>query len=112
MTTKTTDSKVTAGAIVSATVKYTNFDDASRTFNISAEVNIQDKKVTNFNSGSISKKDSTDYNNANFSAGKGLNYFSFNSNNLSAEDVKEAIIATLGFIADVEENVDSAKVEE
>lgn len=106
------EKKVTAGQVVSATVKYTNLDDESRKFNISADVNIQDKKVTNFNSGTVVKKDTTDYGNANFNAGQGLTYFGFSSNNLNAEELKEAIGATLAFIADVEKNVETYNVEE
>lgn len=109
MATPTT--KVTAGEVVSATVKYTNLDDDSRKFNISADVNIQNKKATGFNSGAVAKKDSTDYSNATFSAGQDFNYFSFNSNNLKEGDIKEALEETLAFIANVQKNVESYNVE-
>lgn len=103
----TKDTKVTAGQVVSATVKYTNLDDETRKFDISADVNIQDKKVTNFNSGVVSKKESVDYGNANFGAAQDLSYFSFNSNGLNMEETKEAVSSVLAFIEDVKENVES-----
>lgn len=108
----TKETKVTAGEVVSATVKYTNFDDEARRFNISADVNIQNKKATNFNTGVVSKIAEADYGNANFSAGQDLNYFSFNSNGLKDVEVKAALDDTLAFIANVQKSVESHNVEE
>lgn len=52
----TSTQKVTAGELISATVKYNNNDDANRAFNIEAEVSINNGTVTNFNSGVVRRK--------------------------------------------------------
>ena len=101
MTTKT-DTKVTPGEIVSSTRKYSNKDDSSRRFDISADVNIQNGSVTNFNNGQLTADNSKS---ANFSKGEG--WFAFNSSQLEGSDLKEAFEATLDFIQNVNDNVNS-----
>ena len=103
----TKETKVTAGAVVSSTRKYSNEDDATRVFNISADVNIRNGKVENINSGSLVTKESTNIGSANFSCGNDFNYFSFNSNNMPVENTKEAFNAVLQFVKDVESDVAS-----
>lgn len=49
----TTEKKVSAGDIISATVKYTNKDDAGRSFDISANVGISKGTVNSFDSGEV-----------------------------------------------------------
>lgn len=107
----TKDNKVTQGEIVSATVRFTNFDDVERKFNISADVNIQDKKVASFQNGSIGRRDSSEYGSGNFSAGADFNYFSFNTNGFKAEEIKEVLAASLEFIGDVNTSVESSNPE-
>lgn len=100
----TNEIKVTAGEVVSSTRKYSNTEDGKRVFDIKADVNISNGKVTNFSNGSLVKRDKPDHEgNANFSSGIDYNYFSFNSGNLSAEETKEAVLAVLQFMSDVEQ---------
>lgn len=101
----TQDKKVTAGDVVSATVKYTNKDNADRKFDISADVNISNGKVTNFNNGELRKKDSSEFSNANFNSSGDNAYFNYNCNNLSEEESKEAFVAIYDFISDVNRSV-------
>lgn len=108
----TKDTKVTAGDVVSATIKFTNKDDVDRKFDISAEVNIQDKNIVSYNNGYVTIKDSQDNGNANFNAGTDFNYFSFNSNGFNALDVKEAVGAVITFIEDVKTNIEKQNVNE
>lgn len=108
----TRETKVTAGEVVSETVRYTNKDDDSRIFDITADVYIQDKKVTNFNQGSLTKTDSQNYGSANFNAGSNLNYFNFNSNGFNEDEVKQAVNDVLVFISKVEENIESKAAEQ
>lgn len=105
MATPTT--KVTAGEVVSATVKYTNKDDEARKFDITADVNIADKKVTNFNNGELRKRDNVDFTNANFSSSGDYTYLNYNCNQLTAEESKEAFTAIYEFMEDVNKNVTS-----
>lgn len=99
----TANSNVTAGDFISATRKYSNKDNAERIFNINADVEIKNNQVITINKGSVTKATEATNGNATFS--KGENWISFNANNLSSEEQKEAFEAILGFIADVEENV-------
>lgn len=111
-TVSTPTSKVTAGKVVSATREYSNFNDSDRKYNISVEVNIQNGKATGFNSGNVSRKDSTVFGNANFNAGENLNYFSFNVNGFSASEITEAIEEVISFIENVKINVENSHTEE
>lgn len=47
--------RVTADALISAQVKYSNRDDESRKYDISATANIQNGKVASFDSGFVGK---------------------------------------------------------
>lgn len=109
MATAKETTKVTAGEIVSATRQYSNKDDANRKFNITADVSIKNGKVINFNNGSLIVLDVPATGSANFSQGEG--WLSFNTNNLTDEEVKEAFDATLVFMNDVRNNVDSLPIE-
>ena len=100
-----TNTNVTAGDFVSATRKYSNKDNAERLFNISADVNIANGRVTNFNNGSLTKASEPTNGSANFS--KGENWISYNANNLSDNDSKEAFEAVIDFVKDVNESVTS-----
>lgn len=102
-----TENKVTAGEVVSATQKFTNYEDSSRRFNISVEAIIRDKKVSIFNSGALTSRDISSRGNANFSCGENLNFFAFNSNDLTAAEIKEAVDAVIAFIEDVKETVET-----
>lgn len=101
----TPNTNVTAGDFVSATRKYSNKDNTQRKFNITADVNIANGKVTAFNNGSLTKVDEPTNGSGNFS--KGENWMSFNSNNLSDNDSKEAFEALIDFVKDVNESVTS-----
>lgn len=110
MSTETTQ-KVTAGDVVSATVKYTNEADSRRKFNIDCEVGISNGKVIGFSNGRFTKKDSTEYANGNFNAGADNAYIGFNCNGLTTEESKEAFGAVLAFMEDVKASVNQ-KAEE
>lgn len=45
--------KVTAGKILSAVIQYSNKDDESRAYDITADVKIQNKKVSAFDNGEV-----------------------------------------------------------
>lgn len=107
-----TREKVTPGEVVSAKVRYTNQDDTTRKFNITADVNISNKKATNFENGNITRKESTEYGNANFHVGENLNFLSFNSNGLNITDARNAFDAMLVFIEAVNVNVESSTIEQ
>ena len=49
----TSNKSVTADELVSATVKYSNKDDSSRVYDITANVNIQNGQVSSFDNGEI-----------------------------------------------------------
>lgn len=102
-------SNVTAGEVVSATRKYSNKDNAGRKFNISADVNISNGKVTSINNGTFTKADEPTNGSGNFS--KGENWMSVNFNNFSEYSIKEAFEAILDFEKDVNESVNSLSEE-
>lgn len=112
MTTNSQTNKVTAGKVVSATREYSNVNDSDRKFNISVEANIQNGKATGFNSGNVTRKDSTAYGNANFNAGENLHYFSFNSNGLTGAEVNEAMEEVITFMENVKKLVENSNNEE
>lgn len=102
------ENKVTVSEVVSSVVRYTNLNDESRIFNISADVTIQDGKTTNFNSGVIVKRDDNSNGSANFGASRDFHYFSFTSNNLKEDELIEAVKESLSFISYVQESVESS----
>lgn len=105
----TPESKVTMDGLVSATLKYSNKDDSNRTFDISADVNISNGKVTNYNNGNVLKKDGTS-GNANFSAGNEGDYFNFNANNWDKETVLKAMESIYAFMEKVSESIKENQV--
>lgn len=107
----TKNTKITVGNIVSSTRKYSNVDDAERVFNIHAEVNIKEGKTVGFNLGTLNRKNSDTYGNATFNCGQDVNHFSFNSNGLSKEEIKEAVNAIVDFINEVDKNVEELNEE-
>lgn len=101
----TTKSTVTAGDVISATRKYSNKDNEDRKYNITADVSIANGKVNQFSNGTLASKDEPSNGSANFS--KGEAWISFNANNLSDTEVKEAFESIMDFASAVEESVSS-----
>lgn len=94
--------KITQGETISSTVIYSNRNDKSRIFDISANVRIQDGKVENIEGGSVSPKDSeTGYGSAHFSCGRDLSYFHFNSTSMNEDSIKQAVSDVIAFIREV-----------
>lgn len=102
-----TKEKVTAGEVVASTIKYSNQTDSDRVFDIKAEVNVLNGKVSNINNGRISKKGSTEYVGGDFNCCESLNYFGFNANGLNQEEIEMAVKSALTFISDVKESIES-----
>lgn len=102
--------KVTAGKVVSATVRYSNTGNSARAWDITADVNVNNEKVTSFNSGEVKRKDSTDgMSIANFNAsGSGISYFNISYSNATKEEAKEILTDVIDFMGDVEESIKSA----
>lgn len=96
--------KVTAGDYVSATRKYSNREDDSRKFDINANVNIAYGKVTNFTNGSLVKREDPTNGSATFS--KGESWISFNVNNMTEEEAREAFNAVADFFEAVNSSVE------
>lgn len=104
----TANQKVSADELISATVKYTNRDDATRQYDLEAEVYIQSSNVQSFNGGSVRKYD----NENDISA---MNVADFNSpseteltvNFHGVDDTarKNILKAVLDFMADVKASV-------
>lgn len=101
---------VTAENLISATVKYSNKDDANRVYDISANVRIDNGTVRSFESGDVRKMESdTDNadgmpNMANFSS-YGTKALSLNYENVDEEDAKAILSAVYAFMTDVKKNV-------
>ena len=108
-TTKATN--VTAGDFVAATRKYSNKDEEGRKFDISADVNISNGKVTSFSNGMLVKREDPSYGTGNFSRGDGDTWMSFNLSNFNISESKEAFNAVLDFVEAVNEDVKSQSVE-
>lgn len=101
---------VTVDALLSATVKYSNKDDASRAYDITANVRIESGEARNFESGEVRKvSDSPDNmegmgNVATFNAygDKNLNLYIHNA---EEEESKAIVYAIYAFMADVRTNI-------
>lgn len=110
----TTNQNVTADALISAMVKYSNKDDSARVYDISANVSIQDKKVNSFDGGEVRKIQSdAQYNDgmaiATFSSyGPKTLYLSIND--ADENEAKAIMEAVYTFIADVKANVNTNPV--
>lgn len=104
----TSETKVTAGQILSATVKYNNNDDASRVYDISANVRIENGTAQSFDSGEVRAKGSTadtmtgEY--ASFNSW-GENELSMTFNNATPEKRTAMLNAVNAFIADVKASI-------
>lgn len=112
----TTNQPVTADQLISATVKYSNRDDANRVFDITANVRIENGIVNNFDSGEVKKhtesSDATDgmapnVASFNFYGEKNLNLY---INNATVTEAKEILSAIYAFVADVKANVNANPV--
>lgn len=108
----TTNQNVTADALISATVKYSNKDDAARAYDITANVSIRDKNVTSFDNGEVYKSSSSTEGGvyaANFSSysEKSLN---LNVNSSDEEETKEIVSAIYAFMSDVRASVNANPV--
>lgn len=102
---------VTKGEIVSATVNYTNADDDSRKWDISAQVLIDKEKVLSFQNGVIYRRDTTPQ-----VAGTAVGNFSLNADdtfynvvysNADTETRHEIMNAIDSFVQSVKENAQS-----
>lgn len=112
----TTSQNVTADQLISATVKYSNKDDANRVYDISANARIENGIVNNFDNGEVRKhsesSESTDGmgNIATFNSysEKNLNLHINNADETEAKAILEAVYA---FMADVKANVSANPVQ-
>lgn len=104
----TSETKVTAGQILSATVKYNNNDDASRVYDITSNVRIENGAAQSFDSGELRVKNSTadtmtgEY--ASFNSW-GENELSMTFNNANPEKRTAMLTAVNAFIADVKASI-------
>lgn len=89
---------VTAGDIVSATVKYSNKDSEGRDFDLSADVNISGKRVQSISGGSARTSDGLQVADFNRYDDEGLN---INFYNCPDEQKPAVLAAVLGFMANV-----------
>lgn len=105
---------VTADQLISATVKYSNKDDANRVYDISANARIENGNVNNFESGEVKKLSASVMdgmeNAATFNAygEKNLNLYIQNANETEASAILSAIYA---FMSDVKANVTANPVQ-
>lgn len=106
----TPNTNVTAGDFLSITRKYSNKDKEGRIFDVSADVNIANGKVTAFQNGSFTKTDDPSKGSGNFT--KSENWLSFNANNLADAEMSLAFNSVMEFTKDVAESVKSMPEEE
>lgn len=104
---------VTAEDLLSATVKYSNNEDANRTYDISANVNIRNGKVSSFDSGEVRKESSVTA--SGVEAVSTFSSYSDKSLNLSftnvdADESKTILDAIHDFMANVKSNVNATPV--
>lgn len=102
-----TASKVSAGQLISATVRYNNYDDANRTYDIEAEVNINGKKVQGYSNGNAKKHDATDSALSVAFNSWGENQLQINFQNASKTDASAVTSAVYDFMADVKAAVET-----
>lgn len=109
----TSSSNVTAEKLNSANVKYNNLNDADRAYDITANVNIQNGSVSNFESGTVSLTGSVNASNPEGGGAQNLASFSsysetslnFNVYNSAESEAKNILTAIYAFMADVKANV-------
>ena len=108
----TSSQNVTADQLISATVKYSNKDDANRVYDITANARIENGAVNNFDSGEVRKKSDSSENMdgmsviATFNAygERNLNLYIQNADETEAKAAMEAVYA---FMADVKSTVNA-----
>lgn len=109
----TSSQNVTADQLISATVKYSNKDDASRAYDIAANVNIQNGQVSSFDNGEIRQASSENPDGMTYIAGfssyseRTLN---LNINNADKTEAQTIIEAVYAFMADVRKEVNANPV--
>lgn len=109
----TTSQTVTAENLLSATVRYSNKDDASRVYNITANVNIQNAQVSSFDSGEVRKIDSNDNDGMGYVAT--FSSYSPRSLNINIADADESegksiMSAIYAFMMDVKSTVNTTPI--
>ena len=105
----TANQNVTADALISATDNYSTKDDDARAYDISANVNIQNKNVTSFDNGEVFNPTDGGRHLANFSSYSDKS-ISINVPNSDEEEAKETLSAIYAFMKDVRANVNANPV--
>ena len=109
----TSSQNVTADQLISATVKYSNKDDASRAYDIAANVNIQNGQVSSFDNGEIRQANAENAGDMNSIAGfnsygdRTLNLNIYNADKAEAQVILDAVYA---FMSDVRKEVSASPV--
>lgn len=106
----TANKTVTAGETVAATIKYNNYDNAERAYDITADVEVRDKRVQNINNGQVSVKGNDPMQGgqvANFNTWS-ENTINFNANNATPSEQGAIFAEVLDFIAGVRASVEAA----
>lgn len=109
----TANKTVTAGDVVAATVKYSNKDNASRQFDITADVDVRDKRVQNIQNGQVAAKGSDTMQggaSATFSTWS-ENAVNYNVNQADRETQAAMFAEVQDFIAGVRASVEAAAAE-
>lgn len=102
-----TDQKVSAGELISATVRYNNYDDANRAYDIEGDVNINGRKVQGFSNGRVKKHDVENAAElANFNSW-GENQLQIIFQNIGKSDAVLILPAVYDFMADVKTTVET-----
>lgn len=112
----TSSQNVTAENLLSATVKYSNKDDANRVYDISSNARIENGIVSNFENGEVKKLSASSEtadgmgNIASFNAfgEKSLNLY---VNNATETEAKSILNAVYAFMSDVRTNVTANPVQ-
>lgn len=94
---------VTAGQVMSATVKYSNRDDESRAYDIEADVNISSGRVNSIVSGSVRRFTEDGAMQQNIADFQRYDMLNLNANfyGISDEEKMEILSAVLGFMSEV-----------
>lgn len=111
----TTDRKVSAGDIISATVRYTNKDDAGRSFDISANVGVSNGTVNSFDSGEVRPVRDTSLPGTEESVSAQFRSYSPESLGVdfhaAPETAQDILVAIYEFISDVRSSAETTGVE-
>lgn len=101
---------VTAGKTVSATVQYSNLNDSARLFDIAAEVNISEEKVTGFQNGVARLREEPTDVTGNVPVvsfgGNPENYFNIGLTYIGEDKALQAMTAIYEFMASVRHSVE------